>query len=239
MLFRSNPAGAKPVAPVAGGSAGNRPENIPAPHGPLAAKNPVAFGGNVGKKKRADGLKSGSPEAIAADRERNAERMRLKRAVERAENPPPLPPAGAVVPDQTPPPGADQTFIVPSPLVPWSAADVKDLTDELIPAVEQECVQRLTSKAAKANLPAKLLKEIEIDARWKPVAKKGLQIGLPEVLAKWLNKFGVSADNKGEVALGLAVVVIAQQQISLERKLGVMIKEQSQNQPPKPAPEKS
>src|SRR5215471_16133840 len=74
--------------------------------GSLPVQPKPLFGGNIGKKQRADGLKAGSPEAIAADKAKNAERMRRARAEKAAATPPPpLPAAGGSVPPG-PAPGA-------------------------------------------------------------------------------------------------------------------------------------
>jgi hypothetical protein len=96
------------LPPVAGGKtpAQNPPAVSPAakPAAPAPAPIPPAknssaplFGGHKGGgKKRLDGLVAGSPEAVEADRKKDAERKRLARAEKRnSETPPPLPPASS------------------------------------------------------------------------------------------------------------------------------------------------
>ena len=86
-----------PVAGTAKPSAA--PQPLPSSDSPRSSQ-PLFGGHKGGGKKRADGLVAGSPEAIQADKDKNAERMRLARAAEKnSAVPPPLPsvvsPAGS------------------------------------------------------------------------------------------------------------------------------------------------
>src|SRR5258707_9089158 len=100
--------GSAAAQPVASGSAGNKPAAPPT--AVSAAASAPLFGGNRGGKKRLDGLAPGSPEAIEADRKKDAERKRTRReAVQRVAEPPPLPSAGAPAPGANLAPGSGQS----------------------------------------------------------------------------------------------------------------------------------
>jgi hypothetical protein len=109
--------------------------------------------------------------------------------------------------------------------VPWDPETLKPIFEQLIPAAEQVSVQSLTSRAAKANLPAEVLKEVEKDARWSPPTKTALLISAPQVCAKWLNKTGISAENQAEVVLGTAIASLIASHALLARKLTQMVAE--------------
>src|SRR5439155_18075770 len=178
------------------------------------------FGGLRGGKPRTDGLVPGSPEAAAADRERDARRKRERRV--KAPEPAPLPSITSPVagPVTTPVAGeAAQPGAVPVPFVPWDAQTLKPLFDQLIPTVEDLHVDHLTGMAEEAKLSGEIVKEIGRDARWPGPARKAIEISAPQVAAKWLNKSGISAENQPEVVLGTAIVSIAVSHRKLSLKL--------------------
>ncbi len=113
-------AGTEPVAkPAATVAAGGAAKVAPAPvvQPPVASAQPPAlFGGHRGGgKKRADGLVAGSPEAIAADKEKNRLRMAAKRAGEKvATLPPALPGATAPAANAPAPVVAVDGAVVPA-----------------------------------------------------------------------------------------------------------------------------
>lgn len=109
--------------------------------------------------------------------------------------------------------------LAPSGPVPWDAETLRPLFEQLIPSAEQFAVAQLTGKAAKADLPPAVLREIEKDARWSPPTKAALTLSGPQVAAKWLNKTGVSAENQAEVVLLTALAALVASHAMLSRKL--------------------
>lgn len=101
------PGGKTPAAaapPVAAAPA-VQPVVVAAP----AAQSVPLFGGHRGGgKKRADGLPAGSPEAIAADKEKNRLRMAQKRAETKVSPLPPALPGGGAPGQNAPTPVAAQ-----------------------------------------------------------------------------------------------------------------------------------
>jgi hypothetical protein len=188
------------------------------------------FGGNPGGKPRRDGHAPGSEAAKEADRERERLKKQRQRAQARANNPPVLPsalpskgssalgPASASGGAQAPDGGSEVL-----PMVAWLPDDLRELIEELIPGAEQILVQRLTTRAAAAKLSAELLKDIEQGARWDPVTKKSLSVALPRLIAKWLNKWGISAEWKEEIICSIAGLKILRTQMRLESKLDKII----------------
>jgi hypothetical protein len=181
------------------------------------------FGGLRGGKPRTDGLVPGSPEAAAADRERDARRKREKTAKEREKakvDPAPLPSSPVASPAPTPGAGEiAQPGAAPVSFVPWDAQTLKPLFDQLIPTVEDLHVDHLTGMAEEAKLPPEFVKEIGRDARWPGPSRKAIEISAPQVAAKWLNKSGISAENQPEVVLGTAIVSIVVSHRKLALKL--------------------
>jgi hypothetical protein len=84
-------------------------------------------------------------------------------------------------------------------------------------------VNQITSRAAKAKLPGELLKEIEADAQWPGPAKKALQLNTANLTAKWLNKWGISAEYGPEVAFTMALGRIVAGHALLLRRLDKLI----------------
>ena len=189
------------------------------------------FGGNVGRKSRADGLKPGSPEAVAADRTRETERKRAQRATQRATTPPPpLPPSPSA-----PSPTADSLAPAPGVVaadfggagvpVPWQADSLKPLFEQLIEAAEESRVSSFLGKCKEAGLLGKLLKEIEADARFPKAAKLLLCRSLPRLAAKWLNMSGISAEYEDEVECVSAMILIVSNDRKLSARLDQVIAE--------------
>ena len=225
----------QPAPAVAGGGPAGPPTS-PAPP-PSASNTAPLFGGFRGGRPRKDGLKPGSPEALAADRENDRLRKERTRARARTENPPTLPPAsGGAAPPPLPAVGADPGIEggAPGIVVPWDQSTLKPLFDQLIPTLENLTVAQITSRAAKARLPKDVLAEVEKDARWAEPARKAVAISAPQVAAKWLNKSGISAENQAELVLGTAVASILTGHVMLMRKLDKLIASQATAPPPPP-----
>jgi hypothetical protein len=233
-------AGAGIAPPVGANGAGGQAATVAAalPAGQTAAQ----YGGLRGGRARKDGLVPGSPEALAADREKDRLRKARQRQADRPD-PAPLPSAGPGVASQNPAaaPGVDA---VPGaegdpPPVPWTPEMLRPLFDELIPTCETLAVHRVATKAAQARLPGEIIRDIEKDATWNPLSKKTVQMSAPEVLAKYLNKLGVSSESRPEVTLLIAAGAIVTQQTLLLKRLDKLIALANvPAQPPKPEPPK-
>lgn len=182
------------------------------------------FGGFTGGRIRKDGLRPGSPEALAADREKDRLRKNRANAAARqsaaAANPAPLP-AAVAGEGQTPLGGVGTGPSLPfdgSGVTPWDSQTLKPLFDQLLPAVEALTVRQIVERADKAKLPGAVVKEIEKDAAWAEPSRKALAVAAPQVAAKWLNKSGVSAENQPELVMGTALAaIIVGQQATLRR----------------------
>ncbi len=203
------------------------------------------FGGFRGKRKRADGLVAGSPEAIAADREKDRLRKARARDAQRAAaDPPPLPgvvddqpatSAGGPVAAAAGVPPAGGPVVVGA--VPWDASTLEPIFKQLIPTVEAGMVTSLTSRAARAKLPAEVIQEVRKDAAWPAPTKRALEIAAPRCAAKWLNKSGLSAEYQDEVMLGTAVAALLAQHSVALRKLDKLIARDAQEQAPTASPD--
>ena len=197
---------------------------------PSAQQSAPLFGGLRGGTARKDGLVPGSPEAREADLDKDRERKRKKAAEKRGvpyAEPAPLPsaaPAGAV--GAAPPQGgALPVDPVAGALagVPWQASALKPVFEQLIPVAEDLAMLQIVGKCKLAKLPKEVIKDIETDARWHPMSKKGLEMGLPEVAAKYLNKAGVSAEFQPEVVLLTAISAIAAAHVRTLARLDKLI----------------
>jgi hypothetical protein len=95
--------------------------------------------------------------------------------------------------------------------------------------------------AREAKLPASLCAEIERDAKYPVKSKAGLKAAIAACTAKWLNRFGVSAENKEETALLFFSAGIWMQGRRLKAHLSALVNEAkalSPPEPPKAAPPK-
>jgi len=225
----SAPTGAPASQSVASGNApGQSPIGTASPS---AVVTVPLFGGKRGGKERRDGLVPGSPEALEADRKKDRDRKAAARAVAaKMVEPPPLPPAApGMVAAPVPPPAGQSPLSVNSgveAVASWTADDLREVFEELVPATEEELTGRLTKKAQTANLPEKLVKEIGKDSAWSATTKKALVIGGSSVSAKYLNKSGISSEYKAEVVLALALTRIATSHLKTSRRLDALILEQ-------------
>jgi hypothetical protein len=215
-----NPA---PMPPVAG--------NAPAQSaGALSAQSSASataplFGGLRGGRPRKDGLKPGSTEALAADREKDRLRKQAQRVRESAAQPPPLPSAPTVPGAIPAPPGnlAGLPGAQGLPVMAWQPEMLKPIFEQLIPACEEVATDGIINRAIKARLPKECIKEIEIDAKWNAPAKKAIEISGPQVAAKWLNKSGLSAENQGEIVLLTAISSLVASHALLANRLNKLI----------------
>lgn len=98
-------------------------------------------------------------------------------------------------------------------------------------------VARLTSKAAKARLPADVLKKVEADARWNPMQKTALVTTGPQVLADAMNEAGISGKFQPLTVFALTVASIVFSQQSKAAELERLITDYT-GEKPKPESEK-
>jgi hypothetical protein len=235
----ATPAKNPPAAPLV--ASGNPPGPAPGPNVPVTAKNSAPlFGGLRGGRKRADGLKPGSPEAVAADRKKDADRKKRERQEARAILPPePLPAATAApgpalapeklhvdFPDQEPADGGDYVpGVVASPgaLVPWLGKKIEPVSVQLVEVMESMAARQVAKRARLANLPDETLNEVESSLAWEKGAKKLLAESSAEVAAKYLNKAGISAEYQPEITLAGAVLTVLYSHNKVLKRLDKLI----------------
>jgi hypothetical protein len=82
------------------------------------------------------------------------------------------------------------------------------ITDKLLSAAEENRVGRFVARCQEAGLLPKLIQEIEADASFPTAAKALLKDSLPRLACKWLNRFGVSAEFRDELACVTAILLI-------------------------------
>lgn len=217
-------AGAKAPAPVASGQTPSPAAGAPA--SPSALETATRHGGLPGGKPREDGLKPGSPEALAADRKKDADRKRAARAVANRLRPEP-PALPSAVPGATQTPGNSPAAAPGSPVdpafVPWQADIIKPLVEDLLEAAEESRVAQFAAKCKQLGDMPKLIKEIEGDAHFPKAAKVLLVTSLPRLAAKWLNKSGISAEYQDELAVATAFLLIIKQDRATNAKLDKLI----------------
>ena len=224
------PAGNPPAQPVATLPVPNAPGGSPAA-AVAPAKKP--FGGNVGKKTRADGFKPGSPEALAADRERDAKRKRDERAAKAAATPPPpLPasaaPLGTSVSDQAAPPGDDAFMPVADPVLLWTPADFNDCARELVELAEEWRISERTKQAVNGKLPARVVKEIAGDAAFPPGSKRSLSNSSPATLARMFNALRVPVSLKSVITVAPALAYIIVRDLKTGQRIDQLIADEEE-----------
>ena len=86
---------------------------------------------------------------------------------------------------------------------------------------------QLASKAQKARLPGDLVRDIQHDATWPAVAKKGLEMSAPRVAAKVLNATGISSEHQDVVVLLSSITMIGGRHLQLLRRMDKIIAAQT------------
>jgi hypothetical protein len=196
----------------------------------------VLFGGFRGGRKRFDGLKPGSPEALEADRKKDNERKKRARLAALAAAPPPplppalgaatVPPSGAVTEKTLPPlPGVAGVPAFEAPLLAlaWEARDLLPVTENGVPLLEEMAARQIVAKAKRARLPKEIISEIERDCKWPDKSKRMLSETSGALAAKYLNKLGISAEYKVEVNFSIAVLNIGASHMAVLRRLDKLI----------------
>ena len=223
--------GSPPAAPVANGGTPVASGGLgsPAP----ALQRPDLFGGLRGGRPRKDGLKPGSPEAVEADRKKNAERMARNRERERAANPPALPSAlpGASHPaPEVAPPAGDVVGVSGAPVYAWTAEDFRDAAPELVELAEAWRVDAHTKSAVAGKLPKRVVEEIAKDAAFPPGSKRSLSNASPQTLAEMFNALHVPLSFKKIVTLAPALVYIVVRDIQVGSRVQKMIADENERQ---------
>lgn len=214
------PAAKKDSAAVPPGNGGSQSPPVavenPLPAGDVEATKAgvIPLGGLRGGRPRKDGLLPGSPEAVAADRKKDADyqaKKRAERSALRAANPPaPVPalPAGplAATPAATPQQMAvDFGTPIVAPVDSWKAEDFLELTRDGVPVLELWDLLDVKKSVAPLRLDAAATSEILRDSRWPEELKRSLQSGCPHTMATAFNLFRVPLTLRGKLsgALGL------------------------------------
>jgi hypothetical protein len=203
---------------------------------PHARESVPMFGGNVGRRKRADGLKPGSDEAKEADKRKDAIRKRMARAETAAQTaPPPLPsasgtPVGVPVAERVPIVHMDNAALqmpgmAGALVVQWQGKDVEELTRKLIELTEEFCSKQILSRCRRAKLQPVDIEEIKNDARWKKTAKEMLEQGGSELFAMALNKSGVPPEYKPFILVTIGAMEIALNHMKVLKRLDALIEQ--------------
>lgn len=100
---------------------------------------------------------------------------------------------------------------------------LRPLLEEGLDIWEATRVLGLTTKAKEAHLPDALLRELEKDAKFNPLAKRGVASSGPEMIAKSLNAAGVSAKHKDAIVVIGGLLMIVRQGASLNNRLDELI----------------
>jgi hypothetical protein len=90
--------------------------------------------------------------------------------------------------------------------VPWTSETVRPLLETVVPLIEKADVRSLVEEAAKVSAACAEL--IGKKAFWNVAAKAALIQSGAEMFAKWMNKFGVSAEYAPEISFALAACSI-------------------------------
>ncbi len=109
------------------------------------------------------------------------------------------------------------------PLDPWKPEDVKQLFEQLVPAAEELTSRQISERAFKAKLPPDVLQEVCADAKWPVLAKKGVEISGPPVLAQLLNDVGIPAKYKHQTVLATSFASIGANHFKVLKRLDKLI----------------
>lgn len=216
----------------------------PAPVAVPPDSKPALFGGHKGTgKKRADGLVAGSPAAIAADKEKNAARMREARALKKsAEVPPPL-----ARPVSSVPGASDAVAVAPADLsrplaaVAGLAAPVAGFAPTFVPWLQsklQKPAALLTKILArsrdflrgkqikKLNLTPEREKKVIEACRWRDDVVNDFSTALAECATIELNKHQVpGAEHSHYITLAMSAGELVYQEIETSRLIERLVLE--------------
>ena len=233
-------AGGSPVAPVGTTPTPGKPEQPPAS---VASQKPAPQFGGSGHSGNKFKFPVNTPEGQAERREAEAKRKRDARSVAaKLDQPPALLPVGASSPgqQQTPgdgvPPGQSNSTVAVSDAIPWTPELLKDISDELISAAEEGRQSSLATLAQEGGLTEKAVKKIHADAAYKPAAKRGLQLAVPKITARMMNKTGISSEHSDSLVLLASMMMIWKQGRSLKADVMELIEENRKTKTPPTPP---
>ena len=112
--------------------------------------------------------------------------------------------------------------LAPAP-VPWVAVTLVPVLSQAVNLVEKADVASLAEEAGKIHTRCAEL--VTRKGGWPEAAKATLVTGGASLCAKYLNRFGVSAEYQPEIEVGVAALAIMQSRASLREELRVMAKE--------------
>lgn len=224
----SVPGVSEGTTPVASVAKGNPPGEVPRlasdPH--AAVSSVIRAGGDKGGRPRDDGLVPGSPEAKAADREKNRlakqkqrERERERRAV--TETPPALPSGLPDGPAATKAPSFDLPPVVEAG--GWTAADFKQVIFDSLSFAEAARVKNRTAKAIRGGLSPVVAEQIGNSFAFPVETKTSLSTSSPEGIAKLFNALRVPLSVKPVITSCPALVYLIVRDAQLNEKLDKMI----------------
>jgi hypothetical protein len=246
-----------PVLPATGGKATAQnpvpvhPPVTPAkpvlPAAPLVSakvSSPALFGGHRGGgKKRADGLAAGSPEAIEADKKKNAARMRDSRAKDALAKTPSALPSRVASPESSVETLAeDKTLLrVPVAFDPVASVPVSGLPPTFVPWVAQKLekpaklltniLDRLrnfhrTRQIEKLNIATERKKKILELLNWGDALKSDLATAAADCTAIELNRRAISGgQNVHWITLAMCVGEVVNHELNVSAQIEKIILE--------------
>jgi hypothetical protein len=116
-------------------------------------------------------------------------------------------------------PAPDAGAVLSAPLVVWSGDDISSVVSELIDALERLDKADDVKLARLQKLSASVVEQIEKDAELPEFVKVTFKKYLPAVVAKYLNKAGIAAENKEEAALTLAALYYVADKLARRRNI--------------------
>lgn len=224
----------------------NPPNNPPAPGatvhsalppGTSASSLAVKHGGNKGGRKREDGLVPGSPEALAADRKRDAERKKRERAtVSEQRLPAPLPPVISPL-DRPVQPGGDSLLagagIEDASFLPWSGEMVTPAIIQSVALLQELEKGYVEKKLAAANIPVTEWNKILDMAKWPDLAVRGITKSGGDATARLLNYLGISSKYKDVLNFCPSLIFFVLDRMKFYKRLDELVK--VANPPAQPA----
>lgn len=112
--------------------------------------------------------------------------------------------------------------VAPAP-VPWVATTLVPVLSQAINLIEKADVSSLAEEAGKIHPRCADL--VQRKGLWPEAAKATLVSGGSALCAKYLNRFGVSAEYQPEIEVGVAALAIMQSRSSLREELKLMAAE--------------
>ncbi|HXE43245.1 MAG TPA: hypothetical protein VN516_09495 [Candidatus Baltobacteraceae bacterium] len=105
----------------------------------------------------------------------------------------------------------------------WIGTDVEQPLKDFIAVIEEWRDYSREKKLLLAKLPPDVVAEIKRDSQWNEGTKKIICERGGRVIAKLLNRAGISAQYKDEVILSLALVTLLGSEIRMQRRINKLI----------------